>query len=447
MGESLLDTTIPTEAGSAQSWLARALFAGGILTIGLDQYRPLLGSVGNLADLLFGAAFILGACVWFAQVDSRRLSNLLHGIRRSEALIWGGVLLTAGGAIASLGSAAPSPSWRVTLKYFTMFCLWLPWVTVTVEQYLSVTSALVLYVGGFCLIALGTFSDLFLGTRFGVRLVSTPGYEVNLDNLSEAVRYGGPTGHPNTLGYVSAIGFLLCLSAVVGGNRRRLLAPLLGLLACGGTVLISGSRAAFLGVVVAGLVLLGLSKPVGRRRLLLVGAACLCALWIGSSFVGYRSAANPVERLLESVQPHRSFEADWQRARDLLLVKRLLSHDPVTGYGMEDIGTGAPPTKVGFNLPHFIVLQSWVAGGVLALLGTLWLYAVTLRLGWTAVREGHSIAPGLFAACVAFMLMDMVHPGLDQRFKWFAAALMIATLHSSGRSSRSAQTLVSVVQE
>src|SRR2546426_5657401 len=299
MRESLPDSAIPTEAGSSQSRLARALFAGGVLTIGLDQYRPLLGSVGNLSDLLFGAAFTLGACMWFARVDSRRLSNLLHAIRRSEPLIWGGVLLTAGGAIASLGSAAPSPSWRVTLKYFTMFCLWLPWVTVTVEQYLPVASALVLYVAGFCLIALSTFLDLFLGTGFGGRLVSTPGYEVNFDNLSEGLRYGGPTGHPNTLGYVSAIGFLICLSAIIGGKGRRVFAPLLGFLACVGAVLISGSRAAFLGAVVGGLVLLGLSNPMGRRRLMLVSAVSLWYLWNTSSSVAFRSAANPVERLLE----------------------------------------------------------------------------------------------------------------------------------------------------
>ena len=67
------------------------------------------------------------------------------------------------------------------------------------------------------------------------------------------------------------------------------------------------------------------------------------------------------------------------------------------------------------------------------LLGTLWLYAASLWLGWRAVGEGDVMALGLFASCIAFIVMDMVHPGLDQRFKWFAAALLFATLRSSKR--------------
>jgi O-antigen ligase len=147
---------------------------------------------------------------------------------------------------------------------------------------------------------------------------------------------------------------------------------------------------------------------------------------------------NPLNRLLESVQPRRSFEADWQRAHDLQLSKRLLAHDPLTGYGMENINAIEPPTKIAFHLPHFILLQSWVAGGVVALLGTLWLYVATLWLGWRAVREGHVMAIGLVASCVSFILMDMVAPALDQRFKWFAAALLFATLLKSGQSSQPA---------
>jgi len=408
--------------------LLRLTFAAAVLTIGLDQYRPVLGAVGNLSDVLFQGVFIVGAALWFLRLDAERLQRLLQVGRELEPLLWGGVLLTLGGAIASLQSSAPSASWQVTLKYFGTFCVWLPWATFAVERYLSANRACVLYVLGFCLIAVATLSDLLVGTRFGAMLVSTPVYEVNLESVAGVFRYGGPTGHPNTLGYVSMIGFLLCLSGIAREKWRRLTPWLAGLVPCGAVLLISGSRAAFVGLVVGSFVVLLLSGRAATPRLLGALLACVAAMWISLGVSDLPSDVNPVVRLAESFRPRRSFEADWQRRRDLDLSQRLLSQDPITGYGMEDIGTSTPPTKVAFSLPHYVVLQSWVAGGVLALFGTLWLYGATLWLAWKAVRQGRPWAVGLLATCVAFILTDMVHPGLNQRFKWFAVALLVATL-------------------
>jgi hypothetical protein len=45
------------------------------------------------------------------------------------------------------------------------------------------------------------------------------------------------------------------------------------------------------------------------------------------------------------------------------------------------------------------------------------------------------LAPSLLAACVAFVAMDMFHPHLYMRFKWFAAALLLATLREATRSA------------
>src|SRR5207253_7581745 len=154
-------------------------------------------------------------------------------------------------------------------------------------------------------------------------------------------------------------------------------------------------------------------------------------------------ARRPLQRLEESLQSRRDFEADWERRRDLKSAELLLSHDPVTGYGMENVGT-SPTQTIGFDL-HNTILQSWVAGGVLAFLGTVWLYATVLIGGWRAARKGDPLTLALFAACVAFVMMDMFHPHLYMRFKWFAAALLIATLHSSRRSSRFDEVPRSVV--
>jgi hypothetical protein len=408
--------------------LVSVLFGGAVLTVGLDQYRPFLGSIGNFSDLLFGAAFALGCMLWLVRADGGAVNSVMDAIRTLEPVLWGGVLFTVGGAIASLGSDAPAESWLVTLKHFGMLCVWLPWAAIVIARYLTVPRAFVLYVAGICLIALMTFSDILLGTHFGGRLVTTPIYIVNFESLAEGVRYGGPTGHPVTLGYISAIGVLLCLAAVLTGPWRRALLPWVAMVACGGAMMISGSRAAFLGVVVGSAIIFAVANKGGRRRMTLVTGGSLALLVVGSRAINLGPQLNPVRRLMESLQPRRSFEADWLRAHDLPLSERLLTHDPLTGYGMENIGSVSPPTKGAFHLPHFILLQSWVTGGLVALLGTVWLYLATLLLGWRAVREGHGMAVGFLAACAAFILMDMVAPGLDQRFKWFPGALLFATL-------------------
>jgi O-antigen ligase len=292
-----------------------------------------------------------------------------------------------------------------------------------------VNRAYALYVFGFATISLATLSDLLLGTHVGALVVSTPVYQVDLENVADLARYGGPTGHPNTLGYVSVIGLLLCLARIMETKGMVVWAAVVGLVLFWATLIVSGSRAALLGLFIGYVVLIAFATRSQRKRLLVTSLVGVVAIWIALKATGLeRSLMNPVQRLAESVQPRRSFEADWQRRQDLRLAGRLLSDDPVTGYGMENIGTSRPPTKVAFKLPHWILLQSWVAGGLLALLGTIWLYASVLYLGWYAVRAHQPLSLGLLAACLAFSLMDMVHPGLDQRFKWFTVAILIATV-------------------
>src|SRR6266699_3051471 len=332
--------------------LMSVLFGLAVLTIGLDQYRPFLGSVGNFSDILFGVVFAVGGVPWRVRIDARRLNSLLRAVRALEPVLWGGVLFTAGGAIASLGSEDPAGSWRVTLKHFGMLCVWLPWATVAIERYLSLNRAFVLYVGGICLIALATFADLLLGTHFGGRFVTTPIYIVDFETIAEGVRYGGPTGHPVTLGYISAIGVLLCLAIVVTGPWRRAPAPLLALVACGSAMMVSGSRAAFLGVLVGAVLIVALANRAGRKRMLLVAGSCLALLAVVSRVANLGPQLNPATRLLESLQPRRSFEADWLRVHDLPLTERLLAHDPWTGDGR--------PARIaghGMGIPCYLVAR------------------------------------------------------------------------------------------
>ena len=411
------------------------LFGAAVVTIGLTEYRPLLGGVGNLSDCLFLAAF----GIWFAVSLLRfDLTSIEHGWRYArtvEPLMWAGLLMSAGGAIASFGSEAPPLSWVMTLKYFLTFCVWLPWISIALSRWVSVPTMHILYIVGLASVALASLTDVAVGTKFGLWLVSTP-QEGVFENLVQ-LRYGGPTGHPTTLGYVAAIGFLLSLSYVGGQNSwPRSLFGACCLVLFGSSLLVSGSRAAFLGIAAGWLVILVRGPRGGLRRLLLLSTGCLAVLSLISRAKAMRGflPVDPLQRLTESALPRRDFEADWERRRNLQSADLLLARDPVTGYGMENVGT-SPAQTLGFNL-HNTILQSWLAGGILTCLGAVWLYATVLAVGWRFVRRDDPLASALFAACVAFVMMDMVHPHLYMRFKWFSAALLLATLNKTSRSSR-----------
>ena len=427
----------PDTSDSRANWLFGCLFSSAVLTIGLTEYRPVLGGIGNLSDSLFLASFVVWIIKSFPTMDGGVIERGLQVVRELEPLFWGGIALSIGGVIASLGSDQAFLSWRITAKYFVTFCVWLPWVTFVLGRYVVLRGTHHLYIIGLGLVAVATLSDVIIGTRFGLWLQSNPPEGALQDLLH--LRYGGPTGHPTSLGYVAAIGLILSLPFVTGqGRRTRSLFGIVCLLLFGGALLVSGSRASLVGIAAGCVALAFLGPRGGVRRLLVTAAACLSVLAVVSRIDALKTImpVDPLERLHESLQPRRDFDADWDRRRDLKSAEVLLSHDPITGYGMENVGT-SPNQPIGFNL-HNTVLQSWVAGGILAGLGTVGLYLAVFIMGWRALRDGDSITLSLFAACVAFVMMDMVHPHLYMRFKWFVAALLIATLRKFGSPSKRA---------
>ena len=426
-------TALQTATGNhgKPNWLFYSLFASAVLTIGLTEFRPVLGGIGNLSDSLFLAAFLVWLVFSVKRIDGDTMERAWQPIRDLEPLVWGGIALSVGGAIASVSSEEPELSWIITAKYFITFCVWLPWVTFVLGRYLSLRRMHLLYIVALGSVALATLADLTVHTRFGVWLVTAPPKMLFEDLLR--LRYGGPTGHPTSLGYLSAIGFLLSLPFLTKRSTRvASLLTALALLVFGGALLASGSRAALLGGILGWVTFAFFGPRGGMRRLVLAGATCLIALTAVSRIGALRRfvPVDPLARLQESLRPRRDFEADWSRKRDLQSAQVVLTHDPITGYGMDNVGT-SPAQPIGFDL-HNTVLQSWVAGGILAGLGTAWLYVAVLMAGWRALRDGDPRNLSLFTACVAFVTMDMFHPHLYVRFKWFVAALLIAAIREAG---------------
>jgi O-antigen ligase len=425
-GEQAPPTAVESP-GPRRGGIIGLLLGAGVLAIGFTEFRPVLGGLGNLSDTLFLAAFALSAAWWFLTVDQRRLAALRDGLGEIQPLLWGGIAIALGGAVASFGSLLPSLSWSNTLKYVVAFCFWLPWVAYASGRYLSLRQVYVLYALSLGLVSAATLSDVLVRTQFGLWLVS--GNKQSVIDSIRSGRYGGPVVHPNSLGFVAAIGFALCLD--VAGRARTWLpriAASLGVLFHVAALFISGSRSALIGIAATCVIFLIFGLRVQKWRLIgVVALSGVMLLGIAQVPVVQRFIpVNPITRLLQSVGTRIEFEADIARKADLQTVQDLLARDPFTGYGMDNIGTTANPT-IGFTL-HNTILQSWMAGGLLGAIGVLWLYFVLLSMAWRAVRGRHPLALGLFAASLSAVLIDQTQPHVYHRFTWFLAALLVATL-------------------
>lgn len=416
-------------ASRRPNYVIATLLGAGVLVVSLTEFRP-FPVAGNLSDMLLLSALALSGIGWLFRLNASALYAFVEGVREVSPFLWGGLALSLGGAIASVGSAAPAVSWGVTLKYFVTFCLWLPWMAFAAGRVLSLRTMHGLYLLALGLASAATMSDVLLRTRFGIWLVSGD-KRIVLDVIRSG-RYGGPLGHPNVLGYVTALGFGLCLHYAISAPRRlQRGAAVAGLVVHAAAVLVSGSRSALITMAIAWLIVAVLAPRRMAPRLLALPILCGLALWGISSAPLIRAVlpANPAARLAASVSSNTEFTADQSRKADLQSARDLLERDPFTGYGMDNVGTELAPS-VGFTL-HDTVLQSWMAGGLLGAIGAIWLYGATLILCWRAIRLKHPLAPGLVAAAVGFILMDLVQPHIYARFKWLTAILLAAAVREA----------------
>lgn len=425
-GDSPAESAAPRQPNAAIA----TLLAVGIVLVCLTEFRP-LPVAGNLSDTLILSAVALSGIGWLVGLNESTIRASVRGVREAAVFLWGGLALSLGGAIASFASAAPAVSWGVTLKYFVTFCVWLPWMAFATGRVISLRRMHGLYMLALGVASAATMSDVLLRTRFGIWLV-TGDKRVVLDVIRSG-RYGGPLGHPNTLGYVTALGFGLCLHyATSARTLLGRLAAVFGLVLHASAALVSGSRSALIAITIGWLIITALAPRRMIGRLLGLPVVCALAIWGISSAPIVRAVlpVNPAARLAASLSGTVEFAADQSRKADLEAARDLIERDPFTGYGMDNVGTELAPT-VGFTL-HNTVLQSWMAGGLLAAVGAIWLYGATLLLCWRAIRLRHPLAPGLVAAAVAFILMDLVQPHIYARFKWLTAALLAAAVREAG---------------
>jgi hypothetical protein len=237
---------------------------------------------------------------------------------------------------------------------------------------------------------------------------------------------GRPQGlatHPNHMGLVCVLGFGLTVglaSSTVGRQRLAAQVAVLPLVAGG---LLSGSRAAVLGMIVV----VPLWSVLSGRwalawRFLLAGVVLVVALGLG---LLHLPANNGATRLLGD---RSSAESNAERVQDLQLsIDRFVRH-PLTGEGFEFSQEA-----------HNIYLQVLVAGGPVALLGLGLVVSSVLRPGLAiagALRRArvsrNVLLPlGMVSGYVGYLVASMFQNVLWDRYLWLFIAAALSLMASA----------------
>lgn len=251
-------------------------------------------------------------------------------------------------------------------------------------------------------------SDLAFGVHISPAQFSWSAYEPLL--LTRGV---GLTGHPNILGYLTAV--TLPLAAVMFAavrTRRGRWGVLAGALLIGAGLFLSGSRGAAFGAGCGMLFVAGRSRrPRVRAGVLGITVAFLFAAWL------LRDAAL-ISRLLGDATAAAS---DQGRRTDLSEGWRLVVEGLPTGVGFSEI-----------SAIHSGVLAILASGGVLGILGFMTWGAQV----WRAVRRAarspqttiRNIAIGCGGATIGMAAFLLVSPIIFHRYAVVPASVVIALI-------------------
>jgi len=230
-------------------------------------------------------------------------------------------------------------------------------------------------------------------------LLPARSYEVG-EGVFAIVRPPGPLGHAdyfaNWLLFVAFAGFAL-------ENRSARVVSILAALA----ILLSGTRAALLGLLAGGFVFLALRRQrIGKRELALglVSAACLGGFFVSAAGTKLRA------RLHWSLEDARG-GARLLLWRDSL---RMARDRPLIGFGPETFTTSFPRYEslelaraypdFYHESPHNMFLDALTAQGVAGLLPLFGLCGLALWSARRASRSGDRLAAQLTAALVAALV-------------------------------------------
>ena len=234
-----------------------------------------------------------------------------------------------------------------------------------------------------------------------------------LSGLLVVGRAIGLTTHPNHLGMASmmAAGSAFGLALTSGRNSRKL-AHAIGLLLVAG-VLVSGSRAAFFGLLVAALAFF----MVMRSARTVLRSVAFCMPLVLALLLGFVElpGANAFNRLFRG---DRGTElSDQERAEVRTEAIEQIRARPVQGSGFENARTA-----------HSLYLQLWASAGLVGLGGLLALVVVTIKMLMTAAKIRDRLVVAIGAGFLGYLAAGVASNILWDRYVWLHVTLGIALL-------------------
>lgn len=232
-----------------------------------------------------------------------------------------------------------------------------------------------------------------------------------------AGRFTGLAVHPTLFGVSAAMALPVALGRIIDRRSAWHYGPLVGLYVA--AALVSGSRAAFIGTVLAFVLVLAWQARGRRQVAVIVVIGGLIAATQGPALASSLSA---VQRFMggTGLAAISAQQSDTSRFGSIAESTELFLERPFTGWGFEAI-RGA----------HNAWLQLASSGGVLALVGWSVIVFGALRMGWRMRRERDAL--GLCASLVVFLGAGLSMNAVLDRFLYVPVALILALGFATSR--------------
>lgn len=413
------------------------LYLLGTMTLVLNLVRPLPIELG-ICDL-----FLLAA-LGFLWLDGLARKKELREWVPAHPLWSPAMLVVFGGLLSSFGAARPVTSIAIVIKTWFVLTLWVSMGMVMARRG-RLRHVLAAFLTGVACTSVIAVSDSFTGAdRGGAISGRIANYWGRMD---------GTMGHPNELAFITSVAVPVLAGLLLHEwhSRRRwywMSVQLSGLIVVAWADFLSGSGAGWLSVCISGIVLawMCLGRTSTRGRLVLAGGVIIAIVAgrevvLGKDATGYFS--RPwlewnLQRVITITGPSR-LEAFGEAIQQI-------GEHPVVGAGMDQVGTGGLTSAelVTSVSIHNTIVASWVAGGVFAWVGVVWVYMVCLRTALEVLRRSTRttdwIAVGLAASVLGWIAFDQTQPNLYHRYTWLTLALLfgmgyMAPLHKLLRRS------------
>jgi O-antigen ligase len=235
----------------------------------------------------------------------------------------------------------------------------------------------------------------------------------------------GLTQHVNDLGGLTAIALvpsLMFATTARFGRSLRLVGVATSALILSGLIL-SGSVAGFAAAAAAVLGWLLMRRP-DRRLVLAIGLLILAGL--GSvALQAVRNGVSPAARLTNVLGGAGDRSSGHTRLEiDLAALQQIATH-PILGVGLNNESY----VRATGDLVHNVLLEVWLGGGTVALIGFVIMLAAVAYSGFRNVRElvdeERDLATSTFAAFCGLLVFGLAAPVLLSRYAWMPVAMLV----------------------